>query len=290
MYQSHGYQYDALRDISVFIDVVWKLNTRVTEVTCGGWSTQPQQIQSYWDTVELKGVCWCMAMPCREPHEPTQEMYFVVTMHSEFKSGWYTQRVLTFVSHHGTDFITAVWLGSKCLKSRVPLIVLVKNDNIDKRRKHCICEAFTAETCLRMLTSAATGVAVSEFTMMLVPNLATRLHWLYHYTIWSRGSSKSLWVCLDIFSTWYALFSCDATSTATHPANCDVLHKALPVFAEAAKLPEQHYECVLVIRLMNTAEEWQQYSQTVASNMTTLYCEGGPVFVLTVTSTHFLQW
>jgi len=57
MYQSHGYQHDALRDISVFIDVVWKLNTRVTEVTCGEWSTQPQQIQSYWDTVELKGVC-----------------------------------------------------------------------------------------------------------------------------------------------------------------------------------------------------------------------------------------
>jgi hypothetical protein len=123
---------------------------------------------------------------------------------------------------------------------------------------------------------------VSEFTLMLVPNLANRFHWLYHYTIWSRGSSKSLWVCLDIFSTWYAAFSCDATSTATHPANCDVLHKTLPVFVEAAKLSEQHYECVLDIRLMNAAQEWQQYSQTVASNMTTLYCEGGLVFVLAV--------
>jgi len=57
MCQSHDYQYDALRDIPVFLDVVRKLNTRVTEVTCGGRSTQPQQIQSYWDTVELKGVC-----------------------------------------------------------------------------------------------------------------------------------------------------------------------------------------------------------------------------------------
>ena len=57
MCQSHGYQYDALRDIPVFIDVVRKLNTRGTEVTCGGWSTQPQQVQSYWDIVELKGVC-----------------------------------------------------------------------------------------------------------------------------------------------------------------------------------------------------------------------------------------
>lgn len=79
-------------------------------------------------------------------------------------------------------------------------------------------------------------------------------------------------------------------STALHPANCNVLHKALPVFAEAAALPEQHYECVSVVRLMKAAEERQQYSQTVASNMTTLYCEGGPVFILTVTSMHLLQW
>jgi len=107
-----------------------------------------------------------------------------------------------------------------------------------------------------MPTSAGTGVGVSEFTLMLVPNIASRLHWLYHYTIWSGGSSMSLWVCFDIFSTWYAVFSCDAMSTATYPANCDVLHKALPVFVEAAKLPEQHYECVSVVRLMNTAEEW----------------------------------
>lgn len=57
MCQSHGYQYDAIRDIPVSIDVVRKLNTRGIEVTCGGWSTQPQQVQSYWDTVELKGVC-----------------------------------------------------------------------------------------------------------------------------------------------------------------------------------------------------------------------------------------
>lgn len=57
MHQSYGYQYDALRDILVLIDVVRKLNARYTEVTCGGWSTQPQQVQSYWDTVELKGVC-----------------------------------------------------------------------------------------------------------------------------------------------------------------------------------------------------------------------------------------
>ena len=57
MCQSHGYQYDALRDIPVFIDVVRKLNTRGTEVTRGGWSTQPQQVQGYWDTIELKGVC-----------------------------------------------------------------------------------------------------------------------------------------------------------------------------------------------------------------------------------------
>ena len=49
--------------------------------------------------------------------------------------------------------------------------------------------------------------------------------------------------------------SCDVTSTATHPANCNVLHKDLPVFAEAATLPEQHYECVSVVRLMNAAEE-----------------------------------
>jgi len=40
-----------------------------------------------------------MGMPCRKPHEPTQEMCFVVTVHSEFKSGWYTQTVMTFVSH-----------------------------------------------------------------------------------------------------------------------------------------------------------------------------------------------
>jgi len=62
------------------------------------------------------------------------------------------------------------------------------------------------------------------------------------------------------------------------------------VFAEAATLPEEHYECVSVVRLMNAAEELQQYSQTVASNMTTSYCDRGPVFVLTVTSTHLLQW
>lgn len=217
-------------------------------------------------------------------------MYFVVTTLSEFKSRWYSQRVLTFVSHHGTDFITAVWLGSKCLKSRVPLIVLVKNDNIDKRRKPCICEACTAEICLRMLTSAATGVVVSEFTLMLVPNLASGLHWLYHYTIWSRSSSKSLWVCLDIFSTWYALFSCDATLQ---------LHTQ-PTVMFYARL------CQGLLRLPNcqssttdafwpygsrtAAQEWQQYSQTVASNMTTLYWEGGPVFVLAVTSMHLFQW
>jgi len=65
----------------------------------------------------------------------------------------------------------------------------------------------------------------------------------------------SLRVRFDIFFTWYAVLSCDAMSTATNPANCDVLHKALPVFVEAAKLPEQHYECVSVVRLMNTAEE-----------------------------------
>ena len=92
----------------MFLDVVRKLDTRGIEITRGGWSTQPQQVQSYWDAVELKGVCRCLGMPCREPHEPTQEMRFVVTVHSKFISGWYTQTVVTFVSHHGTDFITAV--------------------------------------------------------------------------------------------------------------------------------------------------------------------------------------
>lgn len=50
----------------------------------------------------------------------------------------------------------------------------------------------------------------------------------------------SLWICLDIFSTWYAVFklSCNIYS------DCNDLHKALPVFAEAATLPEQHYKCI----------------------------------------------
>jgi len=54
--------------------------------------------------------------------------------------------------------------------------MLVKKDNIDKARELCIYDACTAETCLRMITGAGTGVIVSEFTLMLVPHLASRLH------------------------------------------------------------------------------------------------------------------
>jgi len=172
------------------------------------------------------------------------------------KSSWYWLHYCSVIG------IQVFW------KSRVPLIMLVKKDNIDKARELCIYDGCTAETCLRILTGAGTGVIVSEFTLMLVPHLASRLHWLYHYTIWSAEVGVP---------------QCPCGSVWTYPApgmlssGCD---------AEAATLPEQHYECFSVVRLMNAAEEWQQYSQTVASNMTILYCEGGPVFVSTVTSIH----
>jgi len=62
------------------------------------------------------------------------------------------------------------------LKIQSPFDSVSKNDNIDKTRELCTNVAYTAETCFRMLTGASTGVVVSEFTLMLVPDLASRLH------------------------------------------------------------------------------------------------------------------
>lgn len=76
-----------VRDSCVlFTDVVWKRDSRGSEVTCGGWSTQPQQVQSYWDPLKLQGVCQGMGVSRREPHEPRKEMCSVVTVHHQTES------------------------------------------------------------------------------------------------------------------------------------------------------------------------------------------------------------
>lgn len=186
-----------------------------------------------------------------------------------------------------TSLLQCDWIPG-VLKIQIPFDSVSKNDIIDKTRELCINVARTAETCLRMLTGASTGVVVSEFTLMLVPDLASRLHWLYHYTIW--GPETGVPQC-PFGSVWtysppgMLSSSCHATSTATvmiYTRLCQCL----------LRLPhcQSSTTNASVVRLTNAAEEWQQYSQTVASNMTTLYREGGPVFVLTVTSMHLLQW
>lgn len=77
----------AIRDSSVFItDVVWKFNTGSSEITCGGWSTQPQQVQSYWDSLQLQGVCQGMGVSRWKPHEPGKEVCSVVTVHRQTES------------------------------------------------------------------------------------------------------------------------------------------------------------------------------------------------------------
>jgi hypothetical protein len=62
------------------------------------------------------------------------------------------------------------------LKIKSPFDSVSKNDNIDQTRELCTNAACTAETCLRMLTGASTGVVISESTLMLVSDLASRLH------------------------------------------------------------------------------------------------------------------
>ena len=127
-----------------------------------------------------------MGMPCREPHEPTQEMCVVVTQHSEFKSGWWTQTLMTCVSHQWYWLCyCSLILAPGILKIQSALESVNKNDSIDEARELCIYEACTAETGLRMLIVAATGAVISELTLMLVPDFVSRLHWLDHYMIWS---------------------------------------------------------------------------------------------------------
>jgi deoxycytidylate deaminase len=55
------------------------------------------------------------------------------------------------------------------------LKVLIKNDSIDEARELGIYETCPAETCLRMLIDAGTGAVVTELTLMLDPDFASRL-------------------------------------------------------------------------------------------------------------------